>query len=138
MQRGRSNRKQKEVPSNSESTGELPRPTNQAEYPDGGPAAGKNEQVPGDGKGLPAEEKIITGSYPWAGWDTAGPAEGPCGTAWTGEMHHEGTCLDNARGSVLEGLHPMLSETGLATEGGIESPQASGAASHSSTPLPTE
>jgi len=124
----------KKVPINSESTGELSRPTDQSECPDGEPAACKIEQGAGNDEGLPAEEEIITGSYRCDGWDFAGPAEGHCGTAWPGEVHYEGSCLDAAWGSVLEGLHPILSETGLAAEGGIGSPQKSGPAPHSSTP----
>jgi len=45
---------------------------------------------------------------------------GQCGTARAGEMHHEGGCLDATWGSVLDGLHPILSETCLATEGSLE------------------
>jgi len=48
---------------------------------------------------------------------------------------HEGCCLDAAWGSGLENLRPILSETGLAAEGGIGGHQASSAAPHSTTPL---
>jgi len=134
MQRSRFNREQKEDPINSESTGELPRQTYQSEDRYGGPAACKTEQRTGDDQYLPVEEEIITGSHRWHGWDIAGPAEGKCGTAWPGEMHHERSCMDAAWGSVLEDVHPIFSETVFATEGGIGSTQASGAAPHSTTP----
>jgi len=38
--------------------------------------------------------------------------KGKCGTAWPGEVHHEGICLDVAWMSGVEGLRPVLSETG--------------------------
>jgi len=72
---------QKEISINSEPTGVLPRPTDQSEDQDGGASAGSIEQGAGDNKGLPAEDKILTGSYRWCSWDTAGPAEWQCGTA---------------------------------------------------------
>jgi len=52
--------------------------------------------------------------------------------------HHEGICLDAAWGSGLEGLRPVLSETGMAAEGGLRGPEASGAAPHSTTPPPSQ
>jgi len=88
MQRSRLNRDQKEVPIKTKSTGSLPRPADQSTDPDGSSAC-KTEQGAGDDEYLPAEEELITGSYLWDGWDTAGLTEGQYGTAWPSEMHQE-------------------------------------------------
>jgi len=112
MQRGRVDYQQKEISNHSEPTGELPRPTDQYGDQDGGASACEIEQGTEDNEGVPAEEEIITGPYFWSGWDPAGPAEGQCGTAWSGELHHEGRCLDATWRSGVEGLRSVLAETG--------------------------
>jgi len=94
MKRGRIDYQQKEISTNSEPAGELPRPADRSEDQYGGASACKIEQGTGDDEGLPAEEEIITGPYCWSGWDPTGPAEGQFGTAWSGEMHHEVSCLE--------------------------------------------
>jgi len=134
MKRGWVDYQQKGISINSEPTGELPRPTDQSEDQDGGTSACNVEQGTGYDEGLPAEEEIVTGPFCWSGWDPAGPAEWQCGTAWSGEMHHEGSCLDALGSSGVEGIRPVISETGLAAEGGIGGPQKSGAAPHSEAP----
>jgi len=106
MQRSRFNREQKDIPINTESTGELPRPTNQSEGPDGGPATDETEQGPVNDEGLPATEEIITGAYRWDGGDIAGPAEGGCGPAWPSKMHHESGCLDALGGVCWRAYAP--------------------------------
>jgi len=110
MQRSRLNGEHEEVPIKSETTGELPRPTDQSEEQDGGAAVYKIGQGAGNDEGLLTEQEIITGSYRWDVWDTAGPAKGQCGTARPGEGHDEGSCLDAACGSWLEGPCPILSK----------------------------
>jgi len=121
---------------NSEPKGVLPRTTDQSEDQDVGASAGSIEKRAGDDKGLTAEEEILTGSYRWCGWDTAGPAEGQRGTAWRAEVHHEGSCLDATLGSGVEVRHPVLSESGLAADGSIGGPKPPGSTPHTTTPPP--
>jgi len=42
-------------------------PADSSEDPDGGPTSCKTEQGAGDEEGLPAEERVTTGSYRWDG-----------------------------------------------------------------------
>jgi len=123
---------------NSEPKGVLPRTTDQSEDQDVGASAGSIEKGAGDDKGLTAEEEILTGSYRWCGWDTAGPAEGQRGTAWRAEVHHEGSCLDATWGSGVEFRRPVLSEAGLAADGSIGGPKPPGATPHTTTPPPSQ
>lgn len=97
VQRLRSNRDQKEISIDSESTGELPRTKKyESEGPESGPAPPETAQGPGNEEGLPAKERIITSEYRWLGWDISGSAEGQCRPTWIGEMHNEGSSLDAA------------------------------------------
>jgi len=129
------NCEQENVPANCKFNGELPRATDQCGEPGGGPKPPEIAPELGDDEGLIATERINPGKSPRHGWDTAGFAEGQHRPAWPAKMHHDGGCLDDPWGSVLEVLRPILLENGLAAEGGIGGAETSGVVPHYSTPL---